>query len=77
MDEERRTTMMNEEQVLKNFNKLNRQREEMIRMLERREQQKNQTDDYINSMEYEIRDKEKKLQGIIEELTRKSNLNEE
>ena len=28
-------------------------------------------------MEYEIRDKEKKLQGIIEELTRKSNLNEE
>lgn len=28
-------------------------------------------------MEYEIRDKEKKLNGIIEELTRKSNLNED
>ena len=28
-------------------------------------------------MEFEIRDKEKKLQNVIEELTRKSNLNEE
>jgi hypothetical protein len=28
-------------------------------------------------MEYEIAEKEKKLTGIIEELTRKSNLNEE
>ncbi len=28
-------------------------------------------------MEYEIRDKEKKLNSIIEELTRKSNLNED
>jgi hypothetical protein len=28
-------------------------------------------------MEYEIAEKERKLTGIIEELTRKSNLNEE
>ena len=46
-------------------------------MLERKEQQKDQTQDYIRNMELEIRDKEKKLQNVIEELTRKSNLNEE
>jgi hypothetical protein len=28
-------------------------------------------------MEYEISEKEKKLKGVIDELTRKSNLNEE
>lgn len=46
-------------------------------MLERKEQEKDQTEDYIRDMEYEIRDKQKKLQNVIEELTRKSNLNEE
>ena len=46
-------------------------------MLERKEQEKDQTEDYIRNMEFEIRDKEKKLQSVIEELTRKSNLNEE
>lgn len=46
-------------------------------MLERKEQDKDQTEDYIRNMEFEIRDKEKKLQNVIEELTRKSNLNEE
>lgn len=68
---------MNEEQIIRNFNNLSRDREEMIRMLEKRQQEKDQTDEYIKEMEYEIREKEKKLQGIIEELTRKSNLNEE
>ena len=34
-------------------------------------------EDYIKKMEYEIREKERKLQNVIEELTRKSNLNEE
>lgn len=46
-------------------------------MLERKEQEKDQTEDYIRDMEFEIRDKQKKLQNVIEELTRKSNLNEE
>jgi hypothetical protein len=69
--------MLNEEQVIRNFNNLSREREELIRMLERREQEKDQTEEYIHNMEYEIRDKEKKLQNVIEELTRKSNLNEE
>ena len=68
---------MNEEQVIRNFNNLNREREDLIRMLERKEQEKDQTEDYIRNMEFEIRDKEKKLQNVIEELTRKSNLNEE
>jgi len=63
--------------VVKNFNKLNREREELIRMLEKKENEKDQTEEYIKNMEYEIRDKEKKLQGVIEELTRKSNLNED
>lgn len=44
-------------------------------MVERKEQEKDQTEDYIKNMEYEIREKEKKLQNVIEELTRKSNLN--
>ena len=44
-------------------------------MLERKEEEKDQTEDYIRNMEFEIRDKEKKLQNVIEELTRKSNLN--
>jgi hypothetical protein len=69
--------MMNEEQVLRNFNKLNKDREELIRLLEQREGEKEQTEEYIRNMEFEIRDKEKKLNGIIEELTRKSNLNED
>ena len=68
---------MNEEQVIRNFNNLSREREDLIRMLERKEQEKDQTEDYIRDMEFEIRDKEKKLQNVIEELTRKSNLNEE
>lgn len=68
---------MNEEQVIKNFNNLSRQREDLIRMLERKEEEKDQTEDYIRNMEFEIRDKEKKLQNVIEELTRKSNLNQE
>jgi len=61
--------------VVRNFNKLNREREELIQMLERKENDKDQTEEYIKNMEYEIRDKEKKLQGVIEELSRKSNLN--
>lgn len=46
-------------------------------MLEMREQEKDQTEDYIKTMEFQIREKEKKLQSVIEELTRKSNLNED
>jgi hypothetical protein len=38
MEDERRTSMLNEEQVLRNFNKLNREREELIRMLEQKEE---------------------------------------
>ena len=44
--------MMNEEQVIRNFNNLSREREELIRMLERKQQEKDQTDEYIKNMEY-------------------------
>ena len=42
--------MMNEEQVIRNFNNLSREREDLIRMLERKEQEKDQTEDYIRNM---------------------------
>ena len=34
MEEERRTSMFNEDQALRNLNKLNREREDMVRQLE-------------------------------------------
>ena len=43
---------MNEEQVIRNFNNLSREREDLIRMLERKEQEKDQTEDYIRDMEF-------------------------
>lgn len=68
---------MNEEQVLRNLNKLNKDREELLRLLQEKAGEKEDTEEYIRNMEYQIRDKEKKLNSIIEELTRKSNLNED
>lgn len=44
--------MMNEEQVLRNFNKLNKDREDLINLLQRKENEKNQTEEYIRSMEF-------------------------
>lgn len=56
---------------------LAREREELKRMLDDGELEKEENEDYIRRMEYEINEKERKLTGIIEELTRKSNLNED
>lgn len=38
IEDERRATMMNEEQILKKFNNLNREREELIQKLQNRDE---------------------------------------
>lgn len=69
--------MLDQQNMLRNIQKMQKDKEDLKRILDENQQQKYENEEYIKRMEYEINEKEKKLKNIIDELTRKSNLNEE
>lgn len=76
-EDERRKTQMSEQQALRSIEKLNKEREEIRKLLESNEAEKEENEEYIRQMQYQMEQKEQKLSALIDELTRKSTLNED
>lgn len=62
---------------MRNLEKLNKQRAELQQMLLSGDADKEENKEYIRQMQAQMAEKEKKLAALIDELTKKSTLNED
>jgi len=57
---------MSEQQAMRSLEKLNQEREELRKLLEDNDKEKEENEDYIRQMQYQMAEKEKKLSELID-----------